>query len=61
MLSRSSLALLHNCHTALAGVPIARDAALAGVGLDLRVSPQATLGLSYAGQIANSAQDGSSW
>ena len=39
------------------GVPIARDAALVDAGLDLRVSPQATLGLFYLGQLAESAQD----
>jgi outer membrane autotransporter protein len=41
----------------IAGVPIARDAALVEAGFDVRVTPQATLGLYYAGQIAHTAQD----
>jgi fibronectin-binding autotransporter adhesin len=40
----------------IAGVPIARDAALIETGLDLNLTPSATLGLSYQGQIASSAQ-----
>ncbi len=40
-----------------AGAPIARDAAVVDAGLDLRVTPQATLGLFYVGQFADSAQD----
>ncbi len=41
----------------IAGVPLARDAAVVDAGLDLRVTPQVTVGLSYFGQLANSAQD----
>lgn len=41
----------------VAGTPIARDAALIEAGLDLGLSPDATFGLSYAGQIASGAQD----
>jgi outer membrane autotransporter protein len=40
-----------------AGAPIARDAAIVDAGLDLRVAPQATVGLFYLGQLAASAQD----
>ncbi|MCZ0734454.1 autotransporter domain-containing protein [Phreatobacter sp. AB_2022a] len=40
----------------VAGVPIARDAAVIEAGLDFALSPAATLGVSYAGQIAGSAQ-----
>lgn len=40
----------------VAGVPIARDAAVVNVGLDMAVSPNAVLGLSYDGQFAPSAQ-----
>ena len=42
---------------AITGVPLARDAALVETGLDLRVSPQAKLGLSYSGQLAAHLQD----
>ncbi len=41
----------------VAGVPLARDSALVSAGADLRVTPQATLGLAYFGQLANSVQD----
>ena len=40
-----------------AGAPIARDAAVVDAGVDLRVTPRATFGLSYLGQLAASAQD----
>ncbi|MCZ0734455.1 autotransporter domain-containing protein [Phreatobacter sp. AB_2022a] len=40
----------------VAGVPIARDAAVIEAGLDFALSPAATLGVGYAGQIAGSAQ-----
>ncbi|WP_210162188.1 autotransporter domain-containing protein [Methyloferula stellata] len=42
---------------AVAGVPLARDAALVETGLDLRVAPLATIGISYTGQIAQGVQD----
>jgi uncharacterized protein with beta-barrel porin domain len=38
-------------------VPLARDAALIDAGLDLRVSPQATFGVSYVGELAAHLQD----
>ena len=40
----------------VAGVPIARDAALVETGLDMAVSRAVTLGLSYSGQIARTAR-----
>jgi outer membrane autotransporter protein len=42
---------------AITGVPLARDAALVETGLDLRVSPQAKLSVSYSGQLAGHLQD----
>jgi len=42
---------------AIAGVPIARDAAEIEVGLDTQVALQATLGVNYTGQLAAHAQD----
>ena len=41
----------------IAGVPIARDSLLAEAGLDLAIGRHATLGVSYAGQLANTVQD----
>ena len=41
----------------IAGVPIARDAALAEAGLDLAIGRHATVGISYTGQLANNVQD----
>lgn len=41
----------------IAGVPIARDAAVAEFGFDVNVAPDATLGLSYGGQYAGHAVD----
>ena len=42
---------------AIAGVPIARDSLLAEAGLDLAIGRNATLGVSYVGQIARNVQD----
>ena len=39
------------------GVPIARDAALVEAGGDLQLTAQAKIGVSYAGQLADSAHD----
>jgi len=39
------------------GVPLARDAALIEAGGDLQLTAQAKVGVSYAGQLANSAHD----
>jgi outer membrane autotransporter protein len=41
----------------IAGVPIAKNAALVEAGLDLALSKSATLGVSYTGQLAADAQD----
>jgi len=42
---------------AVAGVPLAREAALVEAGLDLQLGVQAKLGVFYAGQLASSAHD----
>jgi outer membrane autotransporter protein len=39
------------------GVPIARNATLVEAGLDLRLSPQATLSFGYSGQFASGSSD----
>ncbi|WP_208948174.1 autotransporter domain-containing protein [Segnochrobactrum spirostomi] len=39
------------------GIPIARNAALVGVGFDFTATPNVTIGLHYAGQLAGSSQD----
>ena len=41
----------------IAGVPIARDSLLAEAGVDLAIGRNATLGVSYVGQIASNVQD----
>lgn len=41
----------------IAGVPIAKDAAILEAGIDLAVSSNATLGVSYSGQIANDTRE----
>jgi outer membrane autotransporter protein len=41
----------------VAGVPLARDAAVVDAGLDVKVTPRATLGIFYAGQLADNVQD----
>ena len=41
----------------IAGVPLARNSALIEAGLDFTIAPEATLGFSYAGQLAPSLQD----
>jgi fibronectin-binding autotransporter adhesin len=41
----------------VAGLPIAKDAALVEAGLDLAISQSTSLGLSYTGQLAGNAQD----
>jgi uncharacterized protein with beta-barrel porin domain len=43
----------------VAGVPIARDAALVNAGADLALNHHATIGLAYVGQIAGRDQDNS--
>jgi fibronectin-binding autotransporter adhesin len=41
----------------IAGVPIARNSFVIEAGLNLNLTPEATFGLSYTGQIASDAQD----
>jgi outer membrane autotransporter protein len=41
----------------VSGVPLARDSLLAEAGLDLAIGRNATLGLSYAGQLARNVVD----
>jgi outer membrane autotransporter protein len=41
----------------IAGVPLARDAALVEAGADLQITGQAKIGLSYMGQLANGIRD----
>ncbi len=41
----------------IAGVPIARDSAALEAGLDVALTPTATLGISYQGQLAADARD----
>ncbi|AOO80988.1 autotransporter outer membrane beta-barrel domain-containing protein [Bosea vaviloviae] len=41
----------------IAGIPIARDAAIVEAGLDLAIGKSATLGLAYTGQLAQDTQD----
>ncbi|HMK78446.1 MAG TPA: autotransporter domain-containing protein, partial [Xanthobacteraceae bacterium] len=46
-----------NAPFTIAGVPIARDAALVEAGLDLALNPHATIGVSYTGQLAGNVTD----
>jgi outer membrane autotransporter protein len=41
----------------IAGVPIAKDAVVLDVGVDIAITRNATLGVSYSGQFASSASD----
>jgi len=41
----------------ISGVPIARDALLAEAGLDLAIGRNATVGVSYTGQVSSNVQD----
>jgi outer membrane autotransporter protein len=41
----------------ISGVPIARNSAFLEAGLDFKIAPDATLGISYQGQIADGVQD----
>ena len=41
----------------IAGVPLARDAALIEAGLDVSLSSSATLGISYTGEVASDVED----
>jgi outer membrane autotransporter protein len=52
-----TLAFAGSTPFSIAGLPIARDAALVEAGLDLALGAGATLGASYTAQLANDAQD----
>lgn len=54
---KTTLAFAGSSAFTVAGLPIAKDAALVEAGLDLAISQSATLGLSYTGQLAQDAQD----
>lgn len=41
----------------IAGVPIARDAAVVDAGMDFVIAKGATIGISYNGQLSNAAAD----
>ncbi|MGF7053652.1 outer membrane autotransporter protein [Bosea sp. OAE752] len=53
----ATLAFAGSTPFSVAGVPIAKDAALLEAGLDLAIGQSASLGLSYTGQLAQDAQD----
>ena len=53
----ASLAFGSGTPFSVAGTPIARDAATLAAGLDLKLAPSATLGLSYQGQFASDAME----
>lgn len=53
----TTLAFAGSSAFTIAGLPIARDAAMVEAGLDVAVGRSATLGLSYAGQLAEDTQD----
>src|SRR5690606_29626619 len=52
----STLAFAGSDPFTIAGLPIAKDAALIEAGIDLKLSPTATLGIAYQGQFAKNAQ-----
>jgi outer membrane autotransporter protein len=53
----SIFALAGGSSFTIAGVPIAPDAALVEAGLDLNLTPAATLGVSYGGQFGSGLSD----
>ena len=53
----ASLAFAGGDAFTIAGVPIARDAAVVEAGLDFALSPNATLGISYGGQFGSGFTD----
>ncbi|WP_230978917.1 autotransporter outer membrane beta-barrel domain-containing protein [Ollibium composti] len=53
----ASLAFSGGSPFAIAGVPIAKDTAVLEAGLDFAISDNATLGISYAGQIGSHTRD----
>ncbi|MGE7472611.1 autotransporter outer membrane beta-barrel domain-containing protein [Bosea sp. NPDC003192] len=54
---KTTLAFAGSNPFAIAGLPIARDAALVEAGLDLGLGPNVSLGASYTAQLAQDAQD----
>jgi len=54
---KATLAFAGSNPFSVAGLPIARDAAIVEAGLDLGISKSAALGLAYTGQLAKDAQD----
>lgn len=54
---KATLAFAGSSAFTVAGLPIARDAALVEAGLDVGIGRGATLGLAYTGQLAEDAQD----
>lgn len=55
--SHSNLAFTGSTAFDISGVAIAKDALVLEAGLDFKLSPQATIGISYSGQFASKAQD----
>ncbi|MDR6871360.1 outer membrane autotransporter protein [Bosea sp. BE125] len=53
----TTLAFSGSSAFSIAGIPIARDAAIVEAGLDLAIGKSATLGLAYTGQLAQDTQD----
>ncbi|WP_378948095.1 autotransporter domain-containing protein [Mesorhizobium sp. ANAO-SY3R2] len=53
----STLAFAGSDAFAVAGAPIARDAAVIEAGLDFHIAPKATLGVSYTGQFGSGVSD----
>ncbi|WP_175525697.1 autotransporter domain-containing protein [Bosea sp. OK403] len=53
----ATLAFAGSSAFSIAGIPIARDAAVVEAGLDLAIGKSATLGLAYTGQLAQDTQD----
>ncbi|PWJ82242.1 outer membrane autotransporter protein [Pseudaminobacter salicylatoxidans] len=54
---RPGLAFAGGDASTIAGMPIARNAAVIEAGLDVAMAPSATLGLSYRGQLAGRTSD----
>ncbi len=54
---KTTLAFAGSNPFAIAGLPIARDAALVEAGLDLGLGPNVSLGASYTAQLASDTQD----
>lgn len=55
--SKSHMALSGFDSFTVEGVPVAEDSALLRLGLDLQLAPQASIDLSYAGQVSDDSRD----